>query len=1069
MDISYSNKKSINELYGIINGIEADNIINDKEIVFMKEWLANNKNYENSKFFGEIYNTLKEILQDNKISKNEKEQLIKICQTIEERFLDKNDAFSNLLGIIQGISCDKKLNNTEIKHLNSWLHDNLILRGNLIFDKVFLTIENILRDGIISSEEEKELLNLFEIIITSKKEKMMINYIGALIKQGKNIGINVIQLYKDEKFSEKIHLLAKAELLRALNQSIPVNLLNTEIIFISLCLIALEHYDRNFYDYVAIQYEELYENYTRQRIDGIIRSIIKNYLKDETTTRQINYVLENVLVPLKFLPNYFDFVFDIYKINFQFLLDEKKIDEDIEFVFNGLKDVFDDNSDDVSIEVTNKTYKLIKSTKNLIFNNDSIIGLRNFTKNILKIIDDYYWNNNINLNDKYYQEGFNKWIEKNNKEVSETKNVTKEDKESLRSKWIPSFKLIDKDIYLHIPEHKIKNEYDYSDIKIFIYQDNIKVKEISDYRIYSIIGGYKIDVPDIKLDNPLSNIQYKIMANNDVIYDSCELLKNDYILFNEKGISINSQKNYEGNLYLICKPEENIDNNIKIIYENENYFIGTTYVKNDTILKIKDDYITFNTEAISGLVGTIYDDTYIEYENRNIKVYKDLTKIIFETEISLGELGIKINDKRFRLEEFDYINKYENGRNILYVDYIPEEDGYYNINFFNTITGKNLKSGKYEFFIDSHLNFEIEKIDKNNYTISVDSKLIQRKKEYSFNINEFNNFAIQIDYNSSVYKLPLNIPMYKIDDGNWNSVEDYIWIDDIKIDSILYIQGLEITDLLITNSQNEQLTKLKTFKKDNIYKIPIGTLRTYIETTEKIYIFLRKNLEIKQFIECYMKCVIDYNDTLINFDSENEELTVKIKIFGKGSFKFAIFNENEKCLFEKVFENNYYSTKIKNLHTNKLYKFKVYKIATGFSLDGDLEIYNHSDKFYSFNGLVNKNLKVQSVNFDIYDKFKNDLIRKTFYLHRTYFHIEKYLGNRKYIVKVYRWDGYENYLDNINPVEIELSSEIESNYIEAAAYKDGDGLLIDFNNKSILDSMDDLKAPDIYSCKIILF
>ena len=1069
MELSHSDKKSINELYGIIKGIDADNIINQEEIKFLQEWLINNKNYENSESIGGIYNSLKKILEDSKISKKEKEVLLKMCESIEQRFLDKRDTFSNLLGIIQGISCDRAINDIELEQLKNWLNFNLILKGNLIFDKIFSTVNKVLEDGFISYDEERELLELFDCIIISKKDKMMINYIRALIKQGKNIGNNVILLFENEKLTKKIHLAAKAELLKALNKSTSINILNTEIIFISLCLIALENYDGNFYDYVAEEYEELYESYTRQRIDGIIRTIIKNYIKDETTTRQINYVLENVLVPLKYLPNYFDFVFDIYKINFQFLLDENKVDEDIEFVFNGLKDVFNDNSDDVSIEVTNKTYKLIKSTKNLIFNSDSIIGLRNFTKNILKIIDDYYWNNNTNLNDKYYQDGFDNWISKNNKEVADSKNITKEDKDKLRSKWLPSFKLIDKDIYLHIPEHKIKNDYDYSDIKISIYQDNIKIKEITDFKVFSIIGGYKIDVPDIRIDNPLSSIQYKIEANREIIYDSNDLLKNDYILFNEKGISINSKKHYEGNLFIVLKSEEDIDGNIKVIYKSDNYYIGTAYIKSDTILKIKDNYITFNTDAHSGLVGTIYENTYIECENRNVKVYKDLSRIIFETEVPIDEIGIKINEKRFRLEEADYINKYENGKNILYINYRPEENGYYEISFFNTTTGKNLKSGKYEFFIDTQLDFDIEKIDKNNYTISVKSKLIKGKKDFSLNINEFDDFSIQIDYNSSIYKLPLNIPMYKIDDGIWHSVEDYIWIDDIKIDSILYIQGLDIDDLLITNSKNEQLTKLKAFNKDDIYRIPIGTLRTYIDTTEKIYIFLRNNLDIKQFIECYMKCSINYNDTLINFDSENEELDVKVKIYGKGTFKFSIFNESEDCLFEKVFDNNYYKTKIKHLQTNKQYKFKVFKIATGFSLDGDIEIYSHTDKFYSFNGLVGKNLKVKSVDFDIYDKYKKDLIRKTFYLHRTYFHIEKYLGNKKYIAKVYKWEGYESYLNNINPIEIELSSEIESNNIEVAAYKDGDGLLIDFDNKSILDSIDDLKASDIYSCKLIIF
>ena len=257
MELSHSDKKSINELYGIIKGIDADNIINQEEIKFLQEWLINNKNYENSESIGGIYNSLKKILEDSKISKKEKEVLLKMCESIEQRFLDKRDTFSNLLGIIQGISCDRAINDIELEQLKNWLNFNLILKGNLIFDKIFSTVNKVLEDGFISYDEERELLELFDCIIISKKDKMMINYIRALIKQGKNIGNNVILLFENEKLTKKIHLAAKAELLKALNKSTSINILNTEIIFISLCLIALENYDGNFYDYVAEEYEEL--------------------------------------------------------------------------------------------------------------------------------------------------------------------------------------------------------------------------------------------------------------------------------------------------------------------------------------------------------------------------------------------------------------------------------------------------------------------------------------------------------------------------------------------------------------------------------------------------------------------------------------------------------------------------------------------------------------------------------------------------------------------------------------------------------------------------------------------
>lgn len=1068
MEIKNTEKKSINELYGIIIGINADEIINKDEIEYLKEWLNNNKNYESSSLFHEMYVLLKNVLEDSIITSDEKKALLKICDGIKEKFNSSKDAYGNLLGIIEGISCDKKINDKELDSLNNWLNHNQMLRGNLIFDNINIMVKNILADGIISSDEEKELLGLFDSVIITKREAMTINYLRALIKQGKNIGNNLIVIYNNETLVRKIHMNAKAELLKALNKSLSTNLLNTELIFISLCLIALKEYDGNFYDYVAEEYQELYDNYTRQRIDGIIRTIIKKYIKeDENATRQINYVLENTIVPQKFLPNYFDFIYDIYKVNFQFTINQETLNEDLDFVFCGLKDVFNDNSDEINIAVTKKTYKLIKSTKNLIYNNDSITELINFTKKIIQIIDKYYWENTTDISNNYYKLGFEDWINKNNKEITEKHEISQEERENIKSRWQPNFVLKDNEIYLHVPEHKIKNDYDYNELKIIIYENGEKKKEIQDFRVFEIIGGYRLEIPDIKIDNPLSHIQYKIISNTEIIYDSKDILANDFIIFNEKGISITPNRNYEGNIYIAYK--ENIDENVNRIFHCDNYNLGTTFVNNNSILKIENEFITFTSEIISGLVGTLYENTYIFTENKNIPVYKFIEQIIFETSTITSEIGMKINNKRYKLSQLEYINKEGNGKNTLFINYPISESGYYIIEFFNTITGKPLNFGKYEFYIDSILEYEIIKLDKDNYNIQLKSSLTPENKEYSLDIREYDNFKIGINNNEKAwYELPLEIPVYKIDEGTWKSVEDYIWIENININSNIYFKGINIDELLITTSSTEQLTKLKAYKKDNCYKVPIGTLRSYIGITDKINIFLTNKSKVKQYIECYTKCMINEKETFISFDSEKNELSIKIKIYGEGTFKFTIANEQGNILYEKSFDKNSITFKIKNLKSEKFYVMKILKVATGFSLDGDVELYSKKEKFYSYISLVNKNLKVKSVDFDIFDKYSNKLIRKTFYLHRTYFQILEYLGNKKFLANVYKWEGYVNYLNNLNPIEIELSSEIENENIEVAAYKDGDGLLIDFNNKTILNSLDDLKAPDIYSCNLII-
>lgn len=54
-------------------------------------------------------------------------------------------------------------------------------------------------------------------------------------------------------------------------------------------------------------------------------------------------------------------------------------------------------------------------------------------------------------------------------------------------------------------------------------------------------------------------------------------------------------------------------------------------------------------------------------------------------------------------------------------------------------------------------------------------------------------------------------------------------------------------------------------------------------------------------------------------------------------------------------------------------------------------------------------------------------------------------------------------LNRVNPVEIEICSDIIDGTLELAITKDGDGLLLDFKHRGVMNSMDDATAIDIFS------
>ena len=72
--------RNINELVGIINGIDYDGIINEREIEKLEDWVAKNRNlvYEPRQI--ELINLIEVILKDHIITSDEKEILLNYHQ-----------------------------------------------------------------------------------------------------------------------------------------------------------------------------------------------------------------------------------------------------------------------------------------------------------------------------------------------------------------------------------------------------------------------------------------------------------------------------------------------------------------------------------------------------------------------------------------------------------------------------------------------------------------------------------------------------------------------------------------------------------------------------------------------------------------------------------------------------------------------------------------------------------------------------------------------------------------------------------------------------------------------------
>ena len=381
-----------------------------------------------------------------------------------------------------------------------------------------------------------------------------INDLRYQISNGLNIGLSLIDLLDDQDTIKYIHIKAENILKNAANSYSATVSSGEDLVFISLCLIGLQHYDNgNFYDAVEEQYADLYSNFSKQKIDGIIRYVLSKFQRtsDHKKSRIINIALINSLVPKHYLPAFFDFVFDIYCLNFnrEIPIDIK---DELKFAFNGIRSLVNENSDGIKVSATKKTYKLIKTTKDILSNENLIDQLIELSANVVDIIDEWYWQEKIDLINSYYEFGFNNWekpTERGNRQRSSTPN------NSNHSAWKPEYKLYSGEVYLEFPAHKVKGDFEYSIICGQVINDEMVI-QINEPNISKIVGGYRVEIEKLRLERPLGKITYNLMCGDTCIYSSKRELYRDYIVFDDNGNELDNNCDYEGDAFFCVIPGE---------------------------------------------------------------------------------------------------------------------------------------------------------------------------------------------------------------------------------------------------------------------------------------------------------------------------------------------------------------------------------------------------------------------------------------------------------------------------------------------------------------------------------
>ena len=171
---------NINDLHGIIEGITADGVVDEKEIGFLQKWIDENSKYRGYALFDHIITELNVILEDGLVTDYESRELMTIAECIDhsKMYNETTLGIQVLDGILKGITANQVINQAEADDLQQWLRSNDYLAGVYPYDKILSVVTRILEDGKLSDEENVELMSEIDEVLNPVKESSSFNLEG---------------------------------------------------------------------------------------------------------------------------------------------------------------------------------------------------------------------------------------------------------------------------------------------------------------------------------------------------------------------------------------------------------------------------------------------------------------------------------------------------------------------------------------------------------------------------------------------------------------------------------------------------------------------------------------------------------------------------------------------------------------------------------------------------------------------------------------------------------------------------------------------------------------------------
>jgi hypothetical protein len=171
-------EKALNTLWGLINGILADEVLSPAEVETLGRWIDLHAAAETFHPYSEFIPLLRDALNDNVLTEEERADILWVCESLKDDspFYNRVTAdLQRLQGLMAGIVADSHVTERELSGLADWLADNDHLRTTWPYEEVCGVVTAVLADGVVDPDEEQRLLNLFQDFMLTETKKVIGN------------------------------------------------------------------------------------------------------------------------------------------------------------------------------------------------------------------------------------------------------------------------------------------------------------------------------------------------------------------------------------------------------------------------------------------------------------------------------------------------------------------------------------------------------------------------------------------------------------------------------------------------------------------------------------------------------------------------------------------------------------------------------------------------------------------------------------------------------------------------------------------------------------------------------